>query len=135
VAPSPSYTLELPEGAREEHDGRVSSFWITGHDDLLQVSSYLRIEGEQSGACERLAERMKSLPGEWSPLTAPPCDGVSPECACAEYVDPQGLHWLHCYLVWPHLTIYVTCSGAATLWRRADSWMVRALGGIRLVVH
>ena len=50
VRPSPSFTLAVPEEAREDDDQRVSSFWIDGQPLLLQLSSYLRYEGVQVDA-------------------------------------------------------------------------------------
>ena len=62
VRPSPSYTVSVPDAAREEHEGRVSSYWLHGEPVLLQLSSYLRLDGPQVAAHERLQDRVKRHP-------------------------------------------------------------------------
>jgi hypothetical protein len=61
VRPSNSYRLELPREICEQYDERVSSFWLDGGPVLLQLSSYIRNEGEQLRAEDRLKDRISKM--------------------------------------------------------------------------
>lgn len=123
VAPTPSYTLQLPAEAQERIEDDVASFWVPGDDTLLQLSSHTRESGRQVGARERLRTRLGS--GQLRnardvTLLVPACADV----AAASGEDEDGTSWLYVYLVWPRLMILATVSrprphADATTW--ADS--------------
>jgi hypothetical protein len=135
VRPSPSFVMQVPQLVREEVDGRVSSYWVDGEPLLLQVSSSLRVDGEQVDARARLRSRIDTAPASWTVRS----DGVHPDPsldqASAECVDGNGVLWVHAYLVWPHLTVYALVSGPEALLRATDNWAVQAVASIKLVLH
>jgi hypothetical protein len=135
VRPSQSYLIALPEEVRENHDGRVSSFWTDGKPLLLQLSSYLRTEGEQVGARTRLRERLAIHPENWIVWTKTLYPDAKVDQVTAEFLDEKDVLWVHTYLVWPHVTIYALVSGPAAEVRNPNNWAVEALKGIRLSVH
>jgi ABC-type arginine transport system ATPase subunit len=135
VKPSSSYELVLPEGIIEQPDGRVTSFWVDGEQVLLQVSSYIREEGRQVTALDRLNDRIKKDSGVWNIWAEKIHLDGSIDQATAEMVDDSGLLWLHSYLVWPHLTVYSTISGPKEAVRHPDNWARCALKSVRLRTH
>ena len=54
----------IPDDTHQELDEEVLSLWKEGDGTLLQVSSKVRVEGEQVSAEQRLADRMRV--GTWS---------------------------------------------------------------------
>jgi hypothetical protein len=128
--PFPSVSLSLPDDVLEDHDSRVSSYWKAGDSCLLQLSCFVRETGDQVSAQDRLAARMgASL--NWSLFELPrrPADC---EVAAAKTIDVEATTWVHAYLVWQWLTIYVTVSQKADL-QHCD-WAWDALASIRPVV-
>jgi hypothetical protein len=134
VKPSSSYSLKLPAEVRESFEGTVSSFWIEGSPLLLQVSSYIRSEGKQLEAEHRLRERIAKDPGDWRVWSNKLCSSAI-EQATGERTDETGVVWLHTYLVWPHLTIYVTISGPPGVARALGNWAIRAINSLRLTTQ
>lgn len=53
--------------------------------------------------------------------------------ATAEFVDPDGLLWIHSYLTWPHLTVYSIISGPRDLVRNQQNWAIQALKSLCLI--
>jgi hypothetical protein len=133
-SPTGSYSLELPDSIRDDVDGRVSSFWIEGEPLLLQVSSYQRLDGPTLAAEVRLQERMRQQGGTWTTI---PVDSL-PETNADKAGGEQfvgGLLWLHIYLVWPHLTIYVTLSGPPDQVQNRNSWARSAINSLSLIIQ
>jgi hypothetical protein len=135
LKPASSYELALPENVREQSDGRVSSFWLDGQPLLLQLSSYVRIEGAQVGASARLRARILKHPGAWQVWKSSIYPDPSVDQATAEFTDANEVLWVHTYLVWPHLTIYATISGPRELVKDQNNWLLKSLKGLRLVTH
>jgi hypothetical protein len=135
VKPSESYILAVPADAEEEYDGAVSSFWLSGQPLLLQVSAYVRTEGRQPSARQRLQARMDKTPANWKLWN----DGLHPDPsvdqATAECMDSNQVVWIHTYLVWPHLALYTLVSGPETSVYGDENWALNALRSIALVVH
>lgn len=130
--PTPSYSIDLPEAIESELDKTVSSFWLSGSDVLLQVSSYARIDGTQVGANQRLNERLSK-----SSLTAIHdfelrCESC-PDFACTSGLDLEGVEWIYCYAVWPHLAVFATISGRTTsLANESALWAFNAIRSLSL---
>jgi|SRR5271165_1491103 len=135
VRPTGSFSLALPEGIRDQRDERVSSFWVEGKTLLLQISSYVRTEGDQSSAQERLAQRMAKHSENWRVWQEKIHPDQSVDQATGEFLDAARCLWIHSYLVWPHLTIYVTVSGPEADVQRPDNWATSALKSIELTIH
>jgi hypothetical protein len=135
ILPSPSYSIAVPEAVREERDERVTSLWLEGEALLLQLSSYLRTEGKQVTAHDRLHERIQKHPARWTMRPTGLHPDSSIDQAAAESFDEEGRLWLHSYLVWPHLTVHALISGPASEVRNADSWTAVAVTSIELAVH
>jgi hypothetical protein len=135
VRPSSSYQLELPQEICEQSDDRVSSFWLDGSPLLLQVSSYIRNKGKQLAARDRLRDRIAKHKQEWRTWKAKIHPGLAVDQATAEFTDVDDVLWVHTYLVWPHLTVYLTISGPKELVSVGDNWAVRALKSVRLTTH
>jgi hypothetical protein len=135
ILPSPSYSISVPETIREEHDERIASLWLEGKPLLLQLSSYLRTEGKQVTAQNRLRERIAKHPSAWKmqPIVLHPDSSV--DQAVAESLDEEGVLWVHSYLVWPHLTIYALISGPESEVRDPTNWAAVAVKSIELAVH
>lgn len=135
VRPSSSYQLELPPQICEQMDERVTSFWVDGGPLLLQLSSYIRSQGEQLTARDRLKDRIAKHDQQWQRWEAKIYPNLTVDQATAEYIDNDGLLWVHSYLVWPHLAIYSIISGPEDLVRRGDNWAIQSLKSIRLTAH
>jgi hypothetical protein len=43
--------------------------------------------------------------------------------------------WMHIYLVWPHLTIYLTLSGPPEQVHSQSSWARTAMNSLSLVIQ
>jgi len=135
VKPSSSYSLKLPEEVRESFEGTVSSFWIEGSPLLLQLSSYIRSEGSQLEAEHRLKDRITKDPGNWRIWFNKLFLSATIEQATGERTDETGMVWLHTYLVWPHLTIYVTISGPPGVAETRENWAIRAINSLTLTTQ
>ncbi len=135
VKPSSSYQLELPPQICEQMDGTVQSFWLDGDPRLLQLSSYVRGEGEQVGALDRLRDRTAKHDYQWKIWEVKIHPDVSIDQATGEFTDNEGVLWIHSYLVWPHLTIYLTISGPKDLVKTAENWAIQSVKSIRLTRH
>jgi hypothetical protein len=135
VKPSPSYCVSVPDEVREEYDDRVSSFWSDGKPLLLQLSSYLRAEGEQIAAHNRLQQRIERHPGNWRIWSQKFHPDSSIDQATAELVDENKVLWIHSYLVWPHLTVYALVSGPESEAHDPANWACRAVKSIKLALQ
>jgi hypothetical protein len=135
IVRSSSYQLELPEQICEQIDEQVSSFWLEGNPLLLQVSSYLRNKGKQVSAQERLTDRIKKHKYKWTKWKTKIYAGTDVDQATAQFIDEDGLLWLHSYLVWSHLAIYSTISGPQELVTNSKNWAVESLKSIKLIIH
>jgi hypothetical protein len=135
LKPSSSYKLVLPEDVCEQSDGRVSSFWLDGQPLLLQLSSYIRDKGTQTGASDRLKARIAKHAETWRVWKAKIYPDPVVDQATAEFTDPKGVVWMHTYLVWPHLTVYSTISGPKALVSDPNNWTIQGLKSVRLVTH
>ena len=135
VRPSSSYQLDMPQQICEQVDGRVSSFWLNGRPLLLQLSSYIRGQGEQVGAQTRLRDRIAKHDRHWKVWEKKILPDSTVDQAAGEFTDEDGLLWLHSYFVWPHLTIYSIISGPKDLVRDPENWAIQTLRSIRLSTH
>jgi hypothetical protein len=130
VHPTPSYSLELPSDVRSEVEGRVSSYWREGSDILLQVSSYKRESGPQVGAMRRLDDRLSKGHLTGVRTINLQCEGCE-DVACKIGFSPDGLEWIYCYAVWPHLAVFGTVSGKQVGESDAVEWALDALRSLR----
>jgi hypothetical protein len=133
--PSTSYYLVLPEGVSENHDGRTSSYWLNGAPLLLQLSSYIRTQGEQPTAWDRLNARISKEPRSWQSWRTKIHDDVTLDQEAAEYTDDQDVVWVHVYFVWPHLTVYATISGPEELVSDHNNWAFQGLRSMQLTTQ
>ncbi len=133
--PSTSYHLILPQGSEENYDGRTSSYWLNGEALLLQLSSYIRNQGTQPTACDRLKARIYKEPRNWRSWNKKIHCDVNLDQAAAEYTDDQGVVWVHVYFVWPHLTVYATISGPKELVRDHNNWAFQGLRSMQLTTQ
>jgi hypothetical protein len=130
VNPTGSYTINLPANVCEDKDDRVMSYWLQGHDVLLQLSSYARVEGEQVSADDRLKARLSKenlSDVRFEDISIHSC----PDCAAISGVDDKGCRWFFCYAVWPDLTILATISGPANELSEHGKWTFDGLKSIR----
>lgn len=134
VYPSKSFQIELPDNIQEDEDGFVSSYWINGSSLLLQFSSFVRTEGLQIGARERLRQYTNSNPAKWCGVKEPLCLNGNVDQAAAEHQDNQAF-WLHAFLVWPHLAVHSTISGPFAEVKAQHTWARQALKTLSLVIH
>jgi hypothetical protein len=132
IKPTASYQLALPENISTQVDGRVSSFWVVGEPLLLQTSSYIRQGGPQTSAAQRLSDRIKKDDANWQIWKEVLLEDSSVDQAVGEYIDEDGLRWIHAYFVWPHLTVYTTASGPPEKILDQDSWVLRTLRSVSL---
>ena len=124
----------FPDGVSQRSESRVTSFWIDGEPLLLQFSSYLRTEGSQISAGDRLRQRIDQTPSMWKVLDQILCrDPSVDQAAGEEQVDE--LVWLHAYFVWTHLTVYATLSGPPGVVHDPDSWARIALRDLSLATQ
>jgi hypothetical protein len=106
------------------------SYWLQGHEVLLQLSSYARVEGKQVSATDRVKVRLakENLSDvKIEHISIPSC----PDHAAMSGVDIQQYRWLFCYAVWPDLTILATISGPANEFGEHGKWATNALDSIR----
>lgn len=134
IRPSNSYELSLPRTVAERHDAGVSSFWLANEPLLLQLSSYIRREGPQVTAQDRLRDRIAKTPGNWCAWKQSLSGAPDVDQAAAELLE-GGVLWMHCYLVWPHLTIYATISGPPGTVRDPNNWALEGLGSLTPIIH
>jgi hypothetical protein len=128
--PFPSVTILLPDDIVEDNDTTVASYRRKGDTCLLQISTFLREQGPQVSAVERLSQRM-GTGGEWQAFNLPQeIEGC--ETAAASTTDDQETSWVHIYLVWEWLAVHATVS------RRGEpstcEWAWNALLSIRPVI-
>jgi len=135
VRPTGSFSLRLPEGICDQRDERVSSFWVEDKPLLLQISSYLRSDGDQVAARERLAQRMAKHDENWKVWEKKIHPDQSVDQTTAEFLDSEGCLWIHSYLVWPHLSVYVTISGPEAEVRKPRNWAMNAVHSIAPTVQ
>ena len=135
ILPSPSYSITLPKTVCQERDDRITSFWLDGHQGLLQLSSYLRADGNQLSAQQRLRERTDKNPAGWQFYSTPVHPDPTIDQATAEILGDDGVLWVHMYLVWSHLTVYALVSGPPTELRAPNNWAMSAVKSIELAVH
>lgn len=135
LRPSSSYQLELPEQICEQSDERVLSFWLDGAPLLLQLSSYIRDQGAQPSARQRLKDRIAKHGEKWSLWKATIHPDATLDQATAEFTDDNHVLWIHSYLVWSHLTVYLVISGPTDLVRDRDNWALRGIRSVRLTTH
>jgi len=137
VRPYPSFSVKLPERIIDQSDSTVSSFWLDGADLLLQLSSYIRTttEGTPLSASDRLAQRLSKHAETWVFWEQKICPENSADQATAEFLDKNGVLWIHCYFVWTHLTIYATISGPPIEVRNPINWAKEALRSIKLTIN
>jgi len=135
IRPSKSYEISLPRCVQEEYDGRVSSFWFAGEPLLLQLSSYIREDGPQVTARNRLQERIAKTPGNWTYWKRPLNENPQVDQATAELLDEHGVLWVHSYFVWSHLAVYATISGPPDVIRNPDNWAIKGLHSLEPIVQ
>jgi hypothetical protein len=131
VRPFPSLTIEVPDDRREDDDlTSCYSCWMDGDSCLLQISSFVRESGDQVSAEDRLRARMQDGSG-WSSFSLP-AQPSGCEAAAAKTAGEDGTTWVHAYLVWPWIAIYITVS------RQGDPqvchWVWDAVASVRPVV-
>jgi hypothetical protein len=131
VNPFPSLSLLLPDDVVEAIDSTVASYWTRGDTCLLQIRSFLREQGPQVSAVQRLSERTRAG-GGWETVNLPHriegCD-----MAAASNKDDKGTSWVHVYLVWDWLAVHATVSHHGDSSSNCD-WAWNALISIRPVV-
>lgn len=135
IRPTSSYQIDLPDGFRTDEDRHMSSFWLPDDPLVLQLSSYLRLEGEQVDALTRLNEKMAKSSNPWRPIEHKLNGTTGVDQAAGEQSDGEGNRWIHAFLVWPHLLIYVTLIGPESLGWRADNWAFDAIRTISPIIH
>jgi hypothetical protein len=135
IKPTSSYQLVVPEMICERLEEKIASFWMDDEPLLLQLSSYIRQEGLQITAKCRLEDRIEKDVQSWRLRKIGIFSDSSIDQAAAEYIDNDGLMWIHAYLVWPHLTIYATVSGPKKIVKDDENWAIQALKSIRLIQH
>lgn len=129
-----THELDLPDDLNERRDIQLSSFWRAGEPLLLQMSSYVRDEGSQVPAKQRLEERIEKTGGSWHKSYIRLHPDLSLDQAVAETIDSNGFAWMHAYFVWPHLAVYATVSGPPESLAE-ENWAVNALRTLRLVIQ
>ncbi len=129
VAPTPSYSIEIPDDCEEELDGSVISYWRPNESTALQLSSYRRADGAQLTARERLAARIAR--GGRPTLSQIAIALPYTDYAAAIGTDDENVTWLYVYISWPSATLLVTLSGCHEVVRSEHSWSRRALSSIQ----
>jgi len=130
VCPTGSYKIDVPIDIVENIEERVISYWKPNENVLLQLSSYLRIEGKQVNAEQRLHERLKkeSLKDVTYENIGP---NDCPDVAAASGTDEEGIRWFYCYAVWPDLTVFISISGTIEDLKKSGKWAFNAVKSIR----
>lgn len=132
IQPSPRYEITLPADVSQAYAGIVASFWRES-PLALQLSSYKRTHGKQVSAAQRLHDRMLECKEEWLVWSANVHPDGDVDQATGEYVDANGVTWLHSYLVWPHYTIYATLAIPKGIARVDADWALNGVASIRLL--
>ncbi len=123
-----SYTIALPDGLKEDVDGKVTSYWLDDHGPFLQMSSYRLMSGMQIAAIERLEQHLSKKNIEtWAAIRL---KVKSPDFAGVMFTDEKGWHWLFAYLVWPDLTIFATVISCDEDRPILESWATDAIESI-----
>jgi hypothetical protein len=131
VRPTPSFQILLPDDICSDDDPRVMSYWVDGDPVVLLISSYLRtISAEQLSAVECLQDHKQSHPENWTPIDSKLCLHSLVDEAAASIRDKQGTHWMHAFLVWPHMRLYVTVLGPRPIEEERGSWAFAAIRSI-----
>lgn len=130
VSPTGSYAIEIPQCTIENHDERLASFWQEGSNVLLQISSYMRIDGQPVPAGQRLDERIRNADLTDADFSMRPCIEC-PDLASATVTDKDGVAWVFTYAVWPDLTILATISGTPVELEADGQWALDALRTLR----
>jgi hypothetical protein len=124
VKPTAHYSIRIPDDTHQELDEEVLGLWKEGDGTLLQVSSKVRVEGEQVSAEQRLADRMRVR--TWSRIEL----GCDADCEVAAATTAQGEYvWWHIYLVVPYVAVYSTISFPASA--HVSDWALGAVRSIR----
>lgn len=129
VSPSGSYVVNVPQCVREDIDDVVTSYWIEGDDLLFQISSYLREEGDQVSASDRLKDRLAISGARDAAAVNIEIDGC-PDVAAAKIQDDDGVYWTYVYAVWPWLAVFMTVSHPHVDMDEA-SWAYGAIRSLR----
>ncbi|HWZ13346.1 MAG TPA: hypothetical protein VNX22_09425 [Acidobacteriaceae bacterium] len=132
IQPSPSYEITLPAEVSQGYAGIVASFWMDS-SLALQLSGYKRKHGEQVSAAQRLKDRMDECGEKWSIWDANVHPDTRIDQATGEYLDENGVVWLHSYLVWPHYTIYATVAIPKGMARERADWALQGVASIRML--
>jgi hypothetical protein len=128
--PTSSYKIGLSDDIIEDHDGRIVSYWKPGSSVLLQLSSTLRIEGDQVSAVDRLHDLYKRSPADWTPVDLL-LRNFPGDCAAAQMRDEKGVTRIHAYLTTDSLAVYATVSGPQRELEQ-DEWALEAIRGLDL---
>jgi hypothetical protein len=135
VRPTSSYQIEVPDDVKDETERGVTSFWQNGHSLALQLSSFLRNEGEPLSAKVRLDERIAGNTAlRWTHVPGKVGSETVPDEAAAFYREGETV-WLFTYFVWPHLTVLATISGHEQDVLDETNWARRALQSLSLIVQ
>lgn len=130
ITPTDSYSLRLPKEVVGQYEDRTASFWKPGEGTLLQVSSYVRLEGPQVPAGIRLDELLSRE--RLKVITRNVTEQVEcPDWAAALAEDDEGVRWLYGYAVWPDLCVMVSISGIPQELANAGTWAFDALRSLQ----
>jgi hypothetical protein len=103
---------------------------------LLQLSSYIMQNGAPpTPPALRLRDRIAKSSQDWNVLENTSLLIPGAEYAIGETLDENGLLWIHAYIVWPHLTVYVTISGPEDVVRTSPNWAQVAMESMRVRVQ
>jgi hypothetical protein len=128
VQVSESYSLQMTDDFEEDYDNGVWSYWKSGSDLVLQLSSWLRPESGPLDASDRLQSRLSKA--SLSHAEAMSLNLPSPSSAAARFTDGSGYVWYYIYMVWEDLCIFATVSGTAAEASGLSSWPFSALRSI-----
>jgi hypothetical protein len=130
ISPSLSYEIPLPDDVVSDYDGDVASYWRNGSPVLLQLSSFVRSEGPQVVADQRLKELFRRSPGNWSAFELNFKTFLG-DSAGAQMNDDQGTKWIHIYLTTSRVAIYAIVSGPPEE-LVASTWAFDAIRSLRI---
>lgn len=134
VNPTSSYQVTVPDDIRAEYDTSVTSFWVEGEQTVLQMSSYLRTDGPQVSAEERLRDRMAANRRSWKVWGRKIHADSTVDQATAEFLDGEVL-WIFSYLVWPHIVVLATIIGPMDQVSDGGNWTFAAIRTIHPTSH
>ena len=77
---------------------------------------------------------MQKQGGTWSPIPLDSMPTADADKAGAQQLVDDTL-WIHIYLVWPHLSVYLTLSGPSNQVLDEDSWARTAVNSLSLVIQ